>query len=295
MTNKFIIIFLLAIGLPLGGYSQDLPFKLKYDKTPLRQLADLTLQQKLENKLVDNYALKSLISQKRMAVGLVDLSDIDDIKFAHINGNEMMYAASLPKIAVLLASMDDMENGQLEETSAVKDDMRLMISKSNNQATTRMIDRVGFDKIESVLTSGKYGLYDEESGGGLWVGKRYAAGGETNREPLKNLSHAATATQVCRFYYMLLQGKLVNKKRSKQMLDIMENPSLHHKFVNTLNRIAPEADLYRKSGTWKNYHSDSVLVWGEKRKYILTGLIQDDKGGKILKELVNQVEEVLGQ
>lgn len=295
MTNKLIIIFLLAIGLPLVGYSQDLPLSLKNDKTPLRQLADITLQQKLENKLVDNYALKSLISQKRMAVGLVDLSDINDIKFAQINGNEMMYAASLPKIAVLLASMDDMENGQLEESSAVKDDMRLMISKSNNQATTRMIDRVGFDKIESVLTSGKYGLYDEESGGGLWVGKRYAAGGETNREPLKNLSHAATATQVCRFYYMLLQGKLVNEKRSKQMLDIMENPSLHHKFVNTLNRIAPEAHLYRKSGTWKNYHSDSVLVWGEKRKYILTGLIQDDKGGNILKELVNQVEEVLGQ
>ena len=295
MTNKLIIIFLLAIGLPLVGYSQDLPLSLKNDKTPLRQLADITLQLKLENKLVDNYALKSLISQKRMAVGLVDLSDINDIKFAQINGNEMMYAASLPKIAVLLASMDDMENGQLEESSAVKDDMRLMISKSNNQATTRMIDRVGFDKIESVLTSGKYGLYDEESGGGLWVGKRYAAGGETNREPLKNLSHAATATQVCRFYYMLLQGKLVNEKRSKQMLDIMENPSLHHKFVNTLNRIAPEAHLYRKSGTWKNYHSDSVLVWGEKRKYILTGLIQDDKGGNILKELVNQVEEVLGQ
>ena len=48
MTNKLIIIFLLAIGLPLVGYSQDLPLSLKNDKTPLRQLADITLQQKLE-------------------------------------------------------------------------------------------------------------------------------------------------------------------------------------------------------------------------------------------------------
>ena len=76
-----------------------------------------------------------------------------------------------------------------------------MISKSNNQATTRMIDRLGYEKIESVLTDPQYEFYDENKGGGLWVGKRYGGGGDTNREPLKNLSHAASVTQVCRFYY----------------------------------------------------------------------------------------------
>ena len=44
-----------------------------------------------------------------MSVGLVDLRDLDNVKFAQINGNNMMYAASLPKIAVLLASMDAIE------------------------------------------------------------------------------------------------------------------------------------------------------------------------------------------
>ena len=53
-----------------------------------------------------------------------------------------------------------------------------MISKSNNQASTRMIDRLGYDKISSVLTSDRYKLYDQNNGGGLWVGKRYAAAGE---------------------------------------------------------------------------------------------------------------------
>ncbi len=159
--------------------------------------------------------------------------------------------------------MDALEKGELKETPEVKNDMKLMISKSSNQAATRMIDRLGFDKIESVLTDEQYQLYyeDEEHGGGLWVGKRYASSGSTNREPLKNLSHAAIVNQVCRFYYLLANGKLVNNKRSKQMLGILENPALHHKFVNTLDQIAPNARLFRKSGSWKNFNSDSILVW----------------------------------
>ena len=152
-----------------------------------------------------------------------------------------------------------------------------------------------FDKIESVLTDEKYQLYDEEHGGGLWVGKRYASSGETHREPLKNLSHAATVNQVCRFYYLLANGKLVNNKRSKQMLGILENPALHHKFVNTLDQIAPNARLFRKSGSWKNFHSDSILVWGKdpQRRYILVALVDDASGEKIIRDLVKPVEKVL--
>src|SRR5690606_5613598 len=146
----------------------------------------------------------------------------------------------LPKIAVLLSSMDAIEKGELRETPEIRKDMRSMISRSNNEATTRMIDLLGYEKIQSVMTDPKYMFYDKSRGGGLWVGKRYGSGGDTNREPLKNLSHAATVDQVCRYYYLLANGKLVNKGRSKQMLDIMGDPELHHKFVNTLDHIAPD-------------------------------------------------------
>lgn len=39
-----------------------------------------------------------------MSVGLVDLSDLSHILFARVNGGEMMYAVSLPKIAILVAA-----------------------------------------------------------------------------------------------------------------------------------------------------------------------------------------------
>ncbi|MGB3606169.1 MAG: serine hydrolase [Psychroserpens sp.] len=296
MKNKFLIVTFLLSCLCISNAQNELPIKTADSKIkPLRQLVNTDLQARLDYEINNNPEWKLLVSQKKMAVGIVDLSDPNLVKFANVNGNHMMYAASLPKIAILLSAMDAIENGELKETSEVKKDMRLMISKSDNAASTRMIDRLGYDKIEAVMTDPKYMFYDEDHGGGLWVGKRYGGGGDTNREPLKNLSHAATVNQVCRYYYLLANGKLVNRNRSKQMLKIMGNPELHHKFVNTVEKIAPEADLYRKSGSWQDYHSDSILVWGKdpNRRYILVALIDDSKGEQIIRDLVKPVERAL--
>lgn len=274
----------------------DLPFSTNLpgdSLVPLQALVDPAMQAELLKQLSRNPKWKQLIAEKKMAVGVVDLRNRAKLRFARINGDEMMYAASLPKIAILLASMDAIEKKQIPENTEIMNDLRLMISYSDNEASTRMIDRLGYEKIEKVLCDPKYKLYDVACGGGLWVGKRYAADGRRYPDPLKGLSHAASATQVCRFYYMLINGKLVNQKRSKQMLDIMVDPALHHKFVNTLDQKTPHAKLFRKSGSWENFHSDSILVWGPRRKYILVGLIEDPDGEQILRDLVNVIESVL--
>lgn len=264
------------------------------DVKPLRSLVDTSFQALLIKRLNQNKKWKRLIEQKKMAVGLVDLRDPLNAKYARVNGNVMMYAASLPKIGILLAAEDALEKGELEDTPEIENDLRLMISKSDNAAATRMIDKLGYDKIEEVLTDPVYDLYDEDYGGGIWVGKRYAKTGERHPEPMKGLSHAATVSQVCRYYYMLAYGKLVSFERSKMMLDLMVNPELHHKFVNTLEKVAPKAKLFRKSGTWQNFHTDSVLVWGPDRRYILVALIEDPDGEKICRDLIPVVEKVFG-
>ncbi|NND89169.1 MAG: hypothetical protein HKM28_08010 [Flavobacteriaceae bacterium] len=274
-------------------HAQSLPIQQDMEVDKIGALYCDDLQVALETEILKNRAWKSLINAKSMAIGIVDLSDVNDIRYAGLNDDHMMYAASLPKIAVLLAAMDALEKGELKDSKEIQNDMRLMISKSNNQATTRMIDRVGYEKIEEVLRMPQHQLYDEEVGGGLWVGKRYAAGGRRYPEPMKGLSHAATTRQVCSFYYQLAMGNLVNEERSQQMLDIMEKPGLHHKFVNTLERIAPKARLFRKSGSWRNFHSDSILVWGPERKYILVALIDDGLGEQIIRDLVIPLEKVM--
>ncbi len=297
--KKFLILLLALmmqnIVLPMDLPEDELPYNIKnYKVVPLRNLIDNDLQAALIKKLNENKTWARLIKSKKMAVGVVDISDPNNVKFARVNGNEMMYAASLPKLAVLLASMDAIEKGELEETDEVKKDMTAMIRFSDNRASTRMIDRVGFDKIEEVLTDPRYEFYDEDFGGGLWVGKRYASGGDRHPDPMRGLSHAATVSQVCRYYYLLAFGKLVSFERSKQMFEILSNPKIQHKFVKVMREIAPLAKLFRKSGTWKNWHSDSMIVWGPNwRRYILVALIEDSRGEKILRNLVPAVEEVL--
>ncbi|AWX44753.1 Beta-lactamase [Flagellimonas maritima] len=292
LSIKILIFFFCSIPYTVVC-QQKLPLSTNSEIKPLIEIEDDTLRTLLKAELCANPTWKRLIESKKMTVGIVDMHDTKSLRYAGINDKHMMYAASLPKIAILLAAMDAMENGELEESAEVRKDLGLMIRKSNNAASTRMIDRLGYDKIEKTLRAPKHKFYDEEVGGGLWVGKRYAAGGKKSPDPLKGLSHAATTRQVCSFYYQLAMGNLISTKRSKQMLSILVDPGLHHKFVNTLDQIAPNAKLYRKSGSWKNFHSDSVLVWGPQRRYVMVVLLDDSFGEQTIRKLVRPLEKVM--
>jgi beta-lactamase class A len=259
----------------------------------LENLHDQDLQSKLDAILHSNSHWVQLSKNKTLSIGIVDMNDPMHSKFAAINENNMVYAASLPKIAILLASEEAIQNGTLKETPEVKQDMRLMIAKSNNQAASRMANRVGIKQIGEVLQSPRYNLYDPQHGGGLWVGKAYGGGSIRIGDPIKNLSHAASVMQVCKYYYMLAFGQLVNKERSSDMLDMLVNPELHHKFVSVLDRVAPNAKVYRKSGTWDNWHADSAMVWDNDRHYIVVVLAEDPSGETMLRELMLKIDTAL--
>jgi beta-lactamase class A len=289
----FVLIFLWAASAIVGPLPLP-PSAVDQQWRPLYERYDPLLQARLEEALGKNSFWQSLIDKKKMAVGVVDLSDPKTPRFGRVNGRTMMYAASLPKIAILLAAYVSFEDGSLKETPEIRDDLIAMIRKSDNPAATRMIDLIGFKKIQAVVMDSRYQFYDKEKGGGLWVGKRYAKKGARNPDPMKGLSHAATVTQVCRFYYQLANGRIINPRRSLDMLEILSTPKIEHKFVKILRKLAPQATIYRKSGTWKNWHSDSVLVWGPVwRRYILVSMVESEQGEKILKDLVPVVERVL--
>lgn len=260
---------------------------------PMESMADAGLQAQLEELLRSDPKLAAMVRSKRLSVGVVDMQDPFQARYAAVNGDHMMYAASLPKIAVLLASADALEQGDLAETPEVQRDMRLMIARSDNAATTRMIGRVGIDRIARVLQDPCYGLYDPQRGGGLWVGMAYGGGGKRIGDPLRNLSHAATANQVLRYYYKLAFGQLVSPARSRQMLDMLVDPQLHHKFMSVLDRVAPDARVYRKSGSWKQWHADSAMVWDEDRRYIVVALSEDPAGEVLLRQLMARLDPLL--
>jgi beta-lactamase class A len=253
---------------------------------------DEGLQSALERALDKNPSWHALIEQNKMAVGLVDLSNPAAARFANVNGWTMMYAASLPKIAVLLAAYQNIEDGVLLDTPDLHEWLVRMVRRSDNYAASYMIDFIGLQRIEDVLRW--YQFYIPEYAGGIWLGARYARGGERNPEPVKGLYHAATVMQICRFYYMLANGELISPERSCQMLEILSRPGLHDKFVSVLEKHVSPDRLFRKSGDWNVSFSDSVLVCDDGwRKYILAAMIEDKDGERILRDLIPVIEGLL--
>jgi beta-lactamase class A len=286
--------FFMPVNLePVSALDADFPMEEAAPLAALRDFANESLQDQLKARILANPVWAKLYRTKKLSIGLVDMQEETQPRFATLNGRHMMYAASLPKIAVLAAAQDAIERGELEETEQIRRDMRLMIAKSNNAATTRMIDLVGFEHIERTMTSPELKLYDPEFGGGLWVGKRYAAGGRRYPDPIKGISHAATAEQVCRYFYLLANGRLISEEASREMMSYLVDPELHHKFVNTLDRIAPNATVYRKSGSWSVFHADVAMVQGPERNYIMTALVEDPKGEQICRELAEVLDELV--
>ena len=283
--KTFLITTLLALVIPFAAAAEDWQ--------PLYDSVDPKLQRQLETRLAQNPQWARLIGRKKMAIGLVDMSG-GTPRFARINGNHMMYAASLPKIAILVSAYASFDDGSLVETDEIHADLGDMIRVSSNGAATRLIDKVGMEKIQAVMRDPRFGFYDEKRGGGLWVGKRYASAGPRIGDPIHNISHGATATQVCRFFYLLATGKLINEQRSAQMLADLEDPHLHHKFVSQVEKRAPNATMYRKSGTWKQWHSDAIMVKGTGwRDYILVGLVESNEGEAILRQVLPVIEELI--
>ena len=237
--------------------------------------------------------LTGMVSEGRLALSFIDLSDPSGPRYAGLNDREMMYAASLPKIAILVAGFERIRAGLMNYTPAVKEMFTRLARYSSNQDASRAIQQIGFEYIAGVLTSNKYRLYDPVENGGLWIGKGYGGPNDRwKRDPIHNLSHGATSLQVARFFLMMDEGRLVNPRFSAEIKEILSQPGIHHKFVKGLDG-KPDHHIYRKSGTWRTWHSDAALVEAGGKKYVAVALVEDGHGGEILPQLIRKLDDIV--
>lgn len=253
---------------------------------------DPLLQKRLESRLSE-LGLSNAAKSGKLSVALVDITERAYPRVASVNGNQMMYAASLPKIAILLGAFEKIERGEMQLDNETLTLLTQMIRKSSNRAATEMLNRVGKQYLADLLQSSRYRLYDAKLNGGLWVGKEYGRGSAWKRDPLHNLSHGATAIQTARFYYMLETGRLVSEELTQEMKEILSKPGIAHKFVKGLNNNRPGSEIYRKSGTWRQWHADSAIVERDGRRYIAVALAESPKGGKWLSELIVAMDDLV--
>jgi beta-lactamase class A len=249
---------------------------------------DPLLQSKLESidtKLRQRYGMTT----EQTAVGLLDLKTL---RVAMIHPDRMEYAASIPKIGILLAYFQLHPEAAEHLDPQTRHELGLMIKASNNEMASKFSHELGLKQIQDVINAA--GFYDIKHGGGIWVGKHYGKGGERIGDPLGDNSHAATVRQLLRYYLLLEQEKLVSKKASQTMREIFISPDIPHddiKFVKALDGRG--VTLLRKWGSWENWYHDSADVTGPGRHYVLVALTRHPKGDDYLVDLAKSVDDLM--
>lgn len=203
------------------------------------------------------------IPEAQTSVGVLDLRTL---RLAWVRPDRIDYAASVPKIAILLGwfaahpSPTDLD-------AATRHELGLMIKQSDNELAAKFSQQLGLSFIRGVLD--RYALYDAKTGGGIWLGKHYGQGGERFVDPVGGHSHAATVRQLLRFYLLLEQDQLVSPAASAAMREIFRSPDIPHKEDKFVAGLAGRAELEirRKAGWWEDWNLDTAVVTGPERHY----------------------------
>ncbi|MEZ4271450.1 MAG: serine hydrolase [Myxococcota bacterium] len=271
------------LGAPLWDTACPAPIPLQHKDPLLGGELALRLRQA---------GLREYLDNRSLAVAVLDLTWGAETFYAGFNDDEMLYAASLPKIAILLSVAHLANRGDIVWDSEFPQRLEKMITVSSNRFASWGVDVAGLAGIAAVVQDPQYCLYTAPAGG-LWVGRAFRKTHHSRRDPLHDISHGATARQTVRLYALLDQGRGVSPYWSARMLDLMGPPGHHHKFVGGIGERSGVHFVARKSGTWRHFHADSALVQHAHARYIVVGLSELARGEKIMRRLSQIVDDVI--
>jgi beta-lactamase class A len=249
---------------------------------------DSSLQASLEQ-IDARLRAKYGLTPEQAAVGVLDLKTS---RLAMIHPDREEYAASIPKIGILLAYFQLHPEAATNLNPQTRHELGLMAKASNNEMASKFSHELGLKQIQAVLNS--YHFYDTNHGGGIWVGKHYGQDTERYGDPIGNNSHAATVRQLLRYFLMLEQGRLVSPAASQTMRDIFASPDIPHDDIKFVKGLAGrDVQIIRKWGSWEDWLHDSAVVTGGGRHYILVALTKNPKGDDYLVDLAQAVDDLM--
>ena len=267
---------LLCILLPvLFGYACST----KPTYPDLRNSHDSKFQAELDVALAKRPLFWKRVKKRDLSVVIAEITDLEHPKVAWYNPDLMLYAASMPKIAIALGALVEIDLGKLELDDELHRQLVNMIKRSSNHDASAVLNKVGIERLKQILQDERYGkLYDPNYGGGLWVGKPYSKAVASQRDPLHNISHGATGMQAARFYYGVINGTILNQRHLPLLKEMFGKPAIKHKSVKALEG-REGLEIYRKSGTWGSFHSDSGVFVRDQVTYIAVAISQNVAAG----------------
>ena len=259
----------------------------------LRDSHDSKFQAELDAALANRPLFWQKVKKRDLSVVVADITDLEHPKVAWYNPDLMLYAASLPKIAIALGALVEIDLGNLDLDDELHRQLVNMIKRSSNNDASAVLNKVGIERLQQILQDERYGkLYDPDYGGGLWVGKPYSKAVAAQRDPLHNISHGATAMQGARFYYGVINGTILNQRHLPLLKEMFGKPAIKHKFVKGLEG-REGLEIYRKSGTWGNFHSDSGVFVRDQVTYIAVAISQNLSVGSKTETGIQIVDDLM--
>ena len=98
--------------------------------------------------------------------------------------------------------------------------------------------------------------------------------------------------QVSRFYYGLMTGTILDAKYLPVLEEVFGSPAIRHKFVKGMQG-RESVEIFRKSGTWRDYHSDSAVIAREDLVYIAVYIDNHPEAGRGAVDGIKIVDDVM--
>jgi beta-lactamase class A len=275
-------------GSSLGGISVPSALRLTQAMTPLsRSIQDLTVQ------------------YTGLTPGIF-VVDLDNGNYVDLNGNKIFSSASLIKVPILVAFLQDVDSGKirLDELLTMRqidmageagdlqdqpvgsqfsalDTATKMITISDNTATNMIIARLG----------GANALTQRFRGWGLTE--------TVLRSPLPDLTGDNTTSprDLVNLLASVSQGDLLSLRSRDRLLSIMRNT-----VAGTLlpSGLGPEAIIAHKTGTINSILGDTGIVdMPNGKRYIVTVIVQrpaeDERAREFIQTISHQIYQYLSQ
>lgn len=251
----------------------------------------------------------------RLAITLIDLRDTKNLKLAHFNGEVKIYPASVVKMFYLAAVYRWLEDGKIIDTLELRRGLKDMIVDSSNDATHYMFDAL-------TGASGGAELSPEELK--IFAYKRNAVNRFFESLGYKNINvnqktycediygrerqfwdggkqrNMLTTNATARLLAEIALGKMVNAKRSAEMLELMKRDftgeakdpdDQAHGFTGIALKSLKDARLWSKAG-WTSMarHDAAYVETSDGLKFVLVTFTTNFSGER---EIIPSVARVV--
>lgn len=193
--------------------------------------------------------------------------------------NRKLQSASLIKLFIMATAYEEIEKGALNKSEVI-DDIKIMINRSDNDATNRLIDKLGFSKINNYITTHSYNSTKLQ---------------RKMLESAKNGDNYTSVGDVGNLLESIYRGNCVSKDASTEMLDILKSQTLKSKIPAGVPSGVVTAN---KTGELSSVENDAAIVFKEGAPYVLVVMSNEinntSEARNNIKEISSKVYNLMG-